>query len=153
MVHPLSGMEYSLHLLSQLYPIKVNRSNAAAGSSGPPDHSSSIASVPLDTPPRSSKGQRQRPFTVDVPHRFAAGRYMSRFLVELRDNGRFYGIRCLRCGSTLRQHCAQSFYAIFIDKSDKKWYNISRYGANLLRVHLGKGEKLSQRFPKAMSAP
>jgi hypothetical protein len=39
-------------------------------------------------------------FTVDVPHRFAAGRYMSRFLIELWDNCRFSGIRCLRCGST-----------------------------------------------------
>jgi hypothetical protein len=38
------------------------------------------------------------PITVDVPYRFAAGRYMSRFLTELRDNGVFYGIRCPACG-------------------------------------------------------
>jgi uncharacterized OB-fold protein len=35
---------------------------------------------------------------VDVPYKFAAGQYMSRFLIELWDNGRFYGIRCPRCG-------------------------------------------------------
>jgi len=38
------------------------------------------------------------PITVDVPYRFAAGKYMSRFLTELRDNGRFIGIRCPVCG-------------------------------------------------------
>lgn len=38
------------------------------------------------------------PITVDVPYRFAAGKYMSRFLIELRDNGKFYGIRCPSCG-------------------------------------------------------
>jgi uncharacterized protein len=37
------------------------------------------------------------PITVDVPYRFAAGKYMSRFLIELRDNGRFVGIRCPVC--------------------------------------------------------
>jgi len=37
------------------------------------------------------------PITVDIPYRFAAGKYMTRFLVELRDNGKFYGIRCPRC--------------------------------------------------------
>ncbi|MFZ5917997.1 MAG: Zn-ribbon domain-containing OB-fold protein [Chloroflexota bacterium] len=38
------------------------------------------------------------PFTVDVPYRFAAGQYLSRFLLELRDNGRFFGIKCPQCG-------------------------------------------------------
>lgn len=38
------------------------------------------------------------PFTVDVPYRFAAGQYLSRFLLELRDNGRFFGITCPQCG-------------------------------------------------------
>ena len=38
------------------------------------------------------------PFTVDVVYRFAAGAYMSKFLVELRDNGRFFGIKCPSCG-------------------------------------------------------
>ena len=37
------------------------------------------------------------PITVDVPYRFSAGKYMSRFLLELRDNGRFFGIRCPVC--------------------------------------------------------
>lgn len=37
------------------------------------------------------------PITVDVPYRFAAGRYLARFLVELRDNGKFFGIRCPVC--------------------------------------------------------
>lgn len=37
------------------------------------------------------------PITVDVPYRFAAGRYMAKFLTELRDNGKFFGIRCPQC--------------------------------------------------------
>ncbi len=37
------------------------------------------------------------PMIVDVPYRFAAGKYMSRFLIELKDNGRFLGIRCPSC--------------------------------------------------------
>ena len=37
------------------------------------------------------------PITVDMPYRFAAGKYLARFLVELRDNGRFFGIRCPAC--------------------------------------------------------
>jgi uncharacterized OB-fold protein len=37
------------------------------------------------------------PITVDVPYRFAAGKYLGRFLLELRDNGKFYGIRCPVC--------------------------------------------------------
>ncbi len=37
------------------------------------------------------------PITVDVPYRFAAGKYLARFLVELRDNGKFFGIRCPLC--------------------------------------------------------
>ncbi|MBU2552277.1 MAG: Zn-ribbon domain-containing OB-fold protein [Proteobacteria bacterium] len=38
------------------------------------------------------------PMTVDVPYRFAAGKYLTRFLKELRDNGRFFGIKCPSCG-------------------------------------------------------
>lgn len=38
------------------------------------------------------------PMTVDVPYRFAAGKYMARFLIELRDNGEFIGIKCPQCG-------------------------------------------------------
>ncbi|SHK71240.1 hypothetical protein SAMN02745216_03954 [Desulfatibacillum alkenivorans DSM 16219] len=37
------------------------------------------------------------PMTVDVPYRFAAGKYMARFLTELRDNGRFVGVKCPSC--------------------------------------------------------
>lgn len=37
------------------------------------------------------------PMTVDVPYRFAAGKYMGRFLTELRDNGKFFGIECPKC--------------------------------------------------------
>lgn len=37
------------------------------------------------------------PLLVDVPYRFAAGRYMTRFLVELRDNGKFLGVKCPSC--------------------------------------------------------
>lgn len=38
------------------------------------------------------------PMTVDVPFRFSAGKYMAKFLTELRDNGKFYGIKCPECG-------------------------------------------------------
>ncbi len=37
------------------------------------------------------------PITVDVPYRFAAGKYLAKFLVEMRDNGDFYGIKCPVC--------------------------------------------------------
>lgn len=38
------------------------------------------------------------PIVVDVPYRFAAGKYMTKFLLELRDHGRFFGIKCPSCG-------------------------------------------------------
>ncbi|MFH1139047.1 MAG: Zn-ribbon domain-containing OB-fold protein [Pseudomonadota bacterium] len=38
------------------------------------------------------------PMTVDVPYRFAAGKYLGRFLTELRDNGRLLAIKCPKCG-------------------------------------------------------
>jgi uncharacterized OB-fold protein len=37
------------------------------------------------------------PMTVDIPYRFAAGPYLSKFLTELRENGKFFGIRCPVC--------------------------------------------------------
>lgn len=37
------------------------------------------------------------PIVVDVPYRFAAGHYMAKFLIELRDHGKFFGIRCPVC--------------------------------------------------------
>jgi uncharacterized protein len=35
---------------------------------------------------------------VNVPYRFAAGKYMSKYLRELKENGKFFGIRCPSCG-------------------------------------------------------
>jgi uncharacterized OB-fold protein len=37
------------------------------------------------------------PMMVDLPYRFAAGPYMTKFLTELRDNGKMYGIKCPQC--------------------------------------------------------
>lgn len=37
------------------------------------------------------------PMKVDIPYRFAAGRYMTKFLSELRDHGKLFGIRCPVC--------------------------------------------------------
>jgi len=37
------------------------------------------------------------PMTVDIPYRFAAGPYLSKFLTELKENGKFFGIQCPRC--------------------------------------------------------
>lgn len=34
---------------------------------------------------------------VDVPYRFAAGRYMTKFLTELRDHGKLFGVKCPEC--------------------------------------------------------
>ncbi len=38
--------------------------------------------------------------TVDAeqPFHYSAGRYRSRFIVEIRDNKRFVGVRCPKCG-------------------------------------------------------
>ncbi len=38
------------------------------------------------------------PMTVDVPFRFAAGRYLTKFMVEMRDHSKIYAVRCPRCG-------------------------------------------------------
>jgi hypothetical protein len=37
------------------------------------------------------------PMTVDVPYRFAAGRYLTKCLVEMRDNGKIFAVKCPRC--------------------------------------------------------
>ena len=37
------------------------------------------------------------PMTVDVPYRFAAGRFMTKCLTELRDNGVLYAVECPKC--------------------------------------------------------
>ncbi len=37
------------------------------------------------------------PILVDVPYSFAAGTFMTRFLLEIKNNGTFYGVRCPRC--------------------------------------------------------
>ena len=41
------------------------------------------------------------PMTVDVPFRFAAGRYMTKFMVEMRDHGRIHG-----CGARNAEGCS-----------------------------------------------
>jgi len=33
----------------------------------------------------------------EVPFNYSAGRYRSRFLMEIRDNKKFYGVRCPKC--------------------------------------------------------
>jgi uncharacterized OB-fold protein len=38
------------------------------------------------------------PMTVDVPYRFAAGEYLSKCLMELRENGKLFAVECPRCG-------------------------------------------------------
>lgn len=38
------------------------------------------------------------PITVDVPYRFAAGKYMTKFLMELKNNGEILAIKCPKCG-------------------------------------------------------
>ncbi len=38
------------------------------------------------------------PLIVDVPYRFAAGPNMGKFLYELKENKRFFAIRCPKCG-------------------------------------------------------
>ncbi len=37
------------------------------------------------------------PMTVDVPFRFAAGQYLTKFMVEMRDHGKIYAVRCPQC--------------------------------------------------------
>jgi uncharacterized protein len=37
------------------------------------------------------------PMTVDVPYRFAAGRYLTKCLTELRDNGKLFAVECPKC--------------------------------------------------------
>jgi hypothetical protein len=65
------------------------------------------------------------PMTVDVPYRFAAGRYMTRFLTELRENGKFVGIRCPSCRRVQmppRQVCA------VCDVPNQDWVELGRQG-------------------------
>lgn len=38
------------------------------------------------------------PMTVDVPFRFAAGQYLSKFMAEMRDNSKIYAVKCPQCG-------------------------------------------------------
>ncbi len=37
-------------------------------------------------------------YMADMPYDYHAGFYYSRFLMELRDNKRIYGVKCPRCG-------------------------------------------------------
>lgn len=38
------------------------------------------------------------PMTVDVPYTFAAGSYLTKFMTEMRDNGKIFAVKCPRCG-------------------------------------------------------
>lgn len=65
------------------------------------------------------------PIVVDVPYRFAAGKYMSRFLIELRDNAKLFGIKCPKCGRVQmppRVVCAPCHV------ENKEWVEISNEG-------------------------
>lgn len=37
------------------------------------------------------------PMVVDVPYNFAAGQYLTRALLELRDEGKLYAVKCPKC--------------------------------------------------------
>lgn len=65
------------------------------------------------------------PTVVDVPYRFAAGIYMSRFLIELRDNARFIGIKCPKCG---RVQMPPRIVCAPCHVENKEWVNISNEG-------------------------
>lgn len=65
------------------------------------------------------------PMTVDVPYRFAAGRYMSRFLIELRDNGKIFGIRCPSCK---RVQLPPRIVCASCDVENDEWVELSEEG-------------------------
>lgn len=46
---------------------------------------------------KTTEEQISIPMVVDVPYEFAAGEYMTRGLLELRDNGKFYAVKCPKC--------------------------------------------------------
>ena len=65
------------------------------------------------------------PMTVDVPYRFTAGSYMAKFLTELRDNGKFYGVKCPVCNRVQmppRIVCAQC------DVKNSEWVELKNEG-------------------------
>jgi len=65
------------------------------------------------------------PMTVDVPYRFAAGSYMARFLLELRDNGKIYGIRCPVCK---RVQLPPRIVCASCHVKNEQWVELSREG-------------------------
>ena len=46
---------------------------------------------------KTTEEQISIPMVVDVPYEFAAGEYLTRGLSELRDNGKFYAVKCPKC--------------------------------------------------------
>lgn len=68
------------------------------------------------------------PITVDVPYRFAAGKYMSRFLIELRDNGKFFGIKCPKCG---RVQLPPRVVCAVCHVKNEEWIELSHAGTLL----------------------
>jgi hypothetical protein len=46
---------------------------------------------------KTTEEQIAIPTVVDVPYEFAAGEYMTKGLTELRDNGKFYAVKCPKC--------------------------------------------------------
>lgn len=65
------------------------------------------------------------PMVVKVPYRFAAGKYMARFLTALRDEGKFYGIRCPRCG---RVQMPPRIVCAPCDVKNEEWVELGREG-------------------------
>jgi uncharacterized protein len=68
------------------------------------------------------------PLMVDVPYRFAAGKYMSKFLIELRDNGKFFGIRCPKCG---RVQMPPRVVCAVCHVKNEEWIELSHEGTLL----------------------
>lgn len=65
------------------------------------------------------------PMTVDVPYRFAAGSYMAKFLTALRDDGRFYGIKCPVCG---RVQMPPRIVCAMCDVKNEEWVELENEG-------------------------
>ena len=46
---------------------------------------------------KTTEEQISIPMVVNVPYEFAAGEYLTKGLSELRDNGKFYAVKCPKC--------------------------------------------------------